>query len=93
MSRKINDVIQVRIDSKTKNEARKIFESLGLDISTAIKMYFKQVIYTKNLPYEIRDENGMTLKKAQELRDAVEEGRNSKKSFKNAGDLLKDALS
>ena len=90
---KANDQIQVRIDSKTKKEAQKILEKLGLDISSAVKMLFKQIINTGGLPYEIKDENGFTFKKSQELKQAIIEAKTSAKSFKSANDLIKDILS
>jgi len=89
---KANDQIQIRIDSETKREAQKILENLGLDISTAVKMLFKQIINTGGLPYEIRDENGFTFRKKQELKQAIVEAKTSSKSFKSANDLIKDAL-
>ena len=90
---KTDNQIQVRIDSKTKKETQRILESLGLDISTAVKMLFKQIINTGGLPYEIRDENGFTFKKKQELKQAILEAKTSSKSFDSADELIKDALS
>lgn len=34
-------------------------------------MMFKQIIRTGTLPYEIRDVNGFTLKKSQELKQVI----------------------
>ena len=90
---KTTDQIQIRIDKKTKQQAKKILDDLGLDMSVAVKMLFKQIIYTKNIPYEIRDANGFTLKQAQNLREAVKEAESSKKIFKSSKELIKDALS
>lgn len=84
--------IQVRIDTETKEEARKILDELGLDISTAVKMMLRQVINTRNLPYEIRDANGFTLRSAQELRRSAVDARGSKKTFKSGKDLIHDVL-
>jgi len=93
MNIKTDSQIQIRIDSKTKRKTQKILENLGLDISSAVKMLFKQIINTGGLPYEIRDENGFTLKKSQELKQAIIEAKTSSKSFKSGNDLIKDALS
>lgn len=90
---KTTDQIQIRIDKKTKQQAKKILDDLGLDMSVAVKMLFKQIIYTKNIPYEIRDTNGFTLKQAQNLREAVKEAESSPKIFKSSKGLIKDALS
>ena len=93
MNIKTDSQIQIRIDSKTKRKTQKILENLGLDISSAVKMLFKQIINTGGLPYEIRDENGFTLKKSQELKQAIIEAKTSPKSFRSGNDLIKDALS
>ena len=91
MSKKI-DQIQVRIDSETKKKAKEILDTLGLDISTAVKMLFRQIINTKNLPLEIRDENGFTLKGAEELRASILDAEKSGRKFKSGKELIKDAL-
>ncbi len=91
-TKKNDDQIQVRIDSGTKKQAQKILDSIGLDISTAVKMLFRQIINTRSLPYEIRDENGFTLKKKQELKRAIIEAKSSDKAFNSADELIKDAL-
>ena len=87
------DQIQIRIDAKTKNEAKKVLENIGLDLSSAIRLFFRQLIIARNLPYEIRDENGFSLKKAQELRESVAQAKNGAKKFSSAKSLIKDALS
>jgi len=87
-----NSQIQIRIDSKTKNEAKKILESLGMDMSSAIKIFFQQVINSKNFPCELRDENGFTLEGAEILRQSIKEARASSKSFKKGSALIKDVL-
>ena len=43
--------ISLRIDYETKEEFRKIVENMGLDTSSAIKMYIKQVIKDKKIPF------------------------------------------
>ena len=45
--------IQIRIDEKTKNEAGKIFNNLGIDMTTAIKLFLKQASIKKALPFPI----------------------------------------
>ena len=92
MISKNNEQIQIRIDSKTKNEAKKILDSLGMDMSSAVKIFFRQIINTKNFPCELRDENGFTLKNADFLRESIESAKGSNKSFKTGSDLIKDAL-
>ncbi len=92
MNNKNNEQIQVRIDSKTKKEAKQILDSLGIDMSSAIKLFFRQIINAKNLPFELRSENGLTLRNAELLRESIESAKNSPKTFKSGSALLKDAL-
>ena len=58
----------MRIDAKTKREATKVFADLGMDISTGMKMYLRQVIREKSLPFRPgRTVNGFTPEYEQEL--------------------------
>lgn len=43
--------LQVRIDDDLKDEARKLFDELGLDMSTAVKIFFKQSVREQGLPF------------------------------------------
>lgn len=46
--------VAVRVDDKLKNEATELFQSLGLDMSTAVKMFLIQSVNTKSIPFEIK---------------------------------------
>jgi len=65
--------IQIRIDDKTKNEAKKVLEELGLDMTTAIKLYLKQVVKQEGIPFEIYTKNGFTLKQEMEVLKVMQE--------------------
>jgi len=41
--------IQIRIDEKTKREAKKLFAKYGLTISTATRLFLAECIRTKSL--------------------------------------------
>lgn len=85
--------IQVRIEDRTKKQAQKVLGDLGLDLTTAVKMFCKQIVHTGTFPLELRDINGFTAHKAAELRLAQHEARTSAKVFNSAKKLLDDALS
>jgi DNA-damage-inducible protein J len=65
--------IQVRIDEKTKKSSQKVFDQLGLDLSGAIKLYLRQVVMQKRIPFLLLTENGMTVEEEQAILDASEE--------------------
>ena len=54
--------IQIRIDEKTKKQASKIFDDIGIDMSTGIKMYLKKVIAVKGIPFDVQVSNDTELK-------------------------------
>lgn len=49
----MNTTLQIRIDQKMKNEASKAFKSMGLTLSSGVKLYLVYIIKTKNIPFEI----------------------------------------
>lgn len=92
MPQKTDSQIQIRIDAATKKKTQKILGNIGLDISSAVRLFFKQIINTGALPLENRDENGFTLKKSLELKEAMIDAGTAKKFFKKPGDLIKSLL-
>ena len=86
---KADSQIQVRIDNKTKKQAQKVLNSIGMDISSAVKILLKQVVNTGFFPIELRDKNGFLSRKADELKEAMREARDSKESYSSAKDLIK----
>jgi len=46
-------VLQTRVDVETKKKAEDLFESLGLDLTTAIRLFLKQSINQKRIPFDI----------------------------------------
>lgn len=53
--------IQIRIDEKTKKSSQKVFNSLGIDMSTAIDAYLKQVIAKEGIPFPLYTKKGFAM--------------------------------
>lgn len=47
--------VVVRVDDRLKEEAVDLFQSLGLDMSTAVKMFLIQSVKTQSIPFEIKN--------------------------------------
>jgi len=45
--------INIRTDSELKQNAQKLFEGLGLDMTTAVNMFLRQAINKKTLPFDV----------------------------------------
>ena len=46
-------LLQVRIDDTLKNEASKVFENLGIDTSTAVRMFLKRAVLDNGIPFRM----------------------------------------
>ena len=44
-------VLQVRVDNATKKEAEEILNNLGLDMSTAVRLFLNRIIIEQGLPF------------------------------------------
>lgn len=49
----------IRIDNQTKDAAQKVFNDLGMDFSTGIKIYLKQVIKNDGIPFELSNRDSL----------------------------------
>ena len=45
--------IQIKIDPQTKTSVTQLFESMGLTLADAIKLFLKQSLNSNRLPFEI----------------------------------------
>ncbi len=86
------DTIQIRIDSKTKESARKILDGVGLDMSTAVKLFLTNVINRKGIPLDLRTENGFTHAQEQALIAETEEAKKNSRRFATVDSLMADLL-
>lgn len=67
--------IQIRVDQKTKKSAKKVLDKLGVDMSSAIKVYLKQIVIHKGIPLPLLTENGLTPAEEEEISQASEEAK------------------
>lgn len=70
--------IQIRIDEKTKKDAQAILSDLGLDLSSAIKVYLKQIVIYRGIPMQLLTENGLTVAQEQAILRAAAEAKRGK---------------
>ena len=51
------EVYQVRLDSQEKKQAFAVFKQLGMTPAQAVRLFFKQVVLTKSIPFTIENQN------------------------------------
>lgn len=54
-------MLQVRIDDDLKNRASALFNELGIDLSTAVRIFFMKCLAVGGLPFEM-NVNNTTIK-------------------------------
>ena len=79
---KTRSTVQVRIDEETRERAAALFDRIGLDIPTAIRMFLKLSVEANGLPFlpqiSARDENGFSTydtKRIESARMQLEAGK------------------
>lgn len=56
-------VIQTRVDIGLKQDADDFFESIGMDTTTAIRIFLKQALIQRKIPFEIIQDNSFYSEK------------------------------
>lgn len=87
-----NASIHIRVDSKTKKAAHKTFENLGLDTSTAIKMFLRKAVATNSIPFNVRTENGFTVAQEEKIIEGVKHAMKHGKRYASAEEAHRDIL-
>ncbi|WP_149554516.1 type II toxin-antitoxin system RelB/DinJ family antitoxin [Treponema pectinovorum] len=52
-----SSILQVRIDEDLRREVNEIFHNLGLDMSSAVRLFFNRVVISQGLPFSMTLEN------------------------------------
>ena len=80
--------IHIKTDLELKNEAKKLFNSLGMDMTTAINIFLTSSINYGGIPFEVKIPNEETIKAIEESEKDV----NMSKEYDNVDELIKTIL-
>jgi len=65
------ETTSLKLDKEIKEEAKKIFKSLGLTMGEAVNIFLHQVSLHKGLPFEVKIPNEETKKAIEEARKGI----------------------
>lgn len=88
----MNSTIQIRVDSKTKKEAQKVFEDMGLDLTSGVKLYLAQVVREKGLPFTPRTVSGFTPGQEKRLLREAAWAKKHAKRYSSGEEAMRDLL-
>ena len=82
--------MNIRMDSEVKRKAQQVFAELGLDVTTAVNLFLRQVIRTQSIPFELKAEipNEETLEAIEEVREL--QASPDKKYYSSFAELLEE---
>ncbi|HNW10647.1 MAG TPA: type II toxin-antitoxin system RelB/DinJ family antitoxin [Candidatus Rifleibacterium sp.] len=87
-----NTSMNIRMDSKIKQQAQHLFAEFGLDMTTAVNMFLRQAIRERRIPFELKlnpnEETLAAIEEVQEMKKKPAKG----KSYKDADEMMKDLL-
>ena len=84
----MSSIINVRVDSATKLAAQKTLQEIGLDLSSGIKLFLRNVVITKSVPLNLRTVNGFTVAQEQEMIRETEWAKKHGKRYKTAEEAM-----
>ena len=84
--------LTIRLDSDLKNEASKVIEYYGLDLSSAIRAFFTQIVNTNSIPlsFDYERSNDESILAIRETDEMIATGGGD--SYATDRDLIKAAL-
>jgi DNA-damage-inducible protein J len=59
-------LLQVRIDTELKREAEKLFAEIGLDTPSAVRLFFKQSVARKAIPFSLSPAAGQAVSETED---------------------------
>ena len=80
----LSSEIRSRVEPDLKQQAQDVLDKCGLNLSDAIRLFLRQVVVNKGLPFEIRETPNATT------RAAIEEARGMSARFHTAKELFDD---
>ena len=83
----MNTVINIRTQKKLRDEAKKVFEGMGLSTSAGVNMFLQQVVREKGIPFQPT----LNARKIRERWDKqAEDAIRSGKSYGSGKEVLQD---
>lgn len=85
--------INIRIDSEVKANAEAVFANIGITPTAAINLFYKQVIRTKSIPFELKADipNKKTIFALDEVEE-MEKNPEKYKGYSSVDGLMEDLL-
>lgn len=84
------ELLQVRVDKETKKQASAIYASLGMDLSTAVRVFLRKSILIGGMPFEVSigETRAQAMLSLQKMRDISEANGNSEMTLEEINEEI-----
>jgi DNA-damage-inducible protein J len=89
----IQTTIQIRIEEDLKEKASEVLKDIGLDLSSGIKLFLKEIVASESIPFFPSTVKGKRLLNYEMLKKEVAEAKKSGKRYTSGKEMIDDILS
>ena len=85
--------LQIRMDRRLKEAADAVFAEIGLDATTAVRLFFTKVVQTRSIPFRLKVEPEFSPEAEARILAAWEESKdpaNLSKPYSDISEMFKD---
>ena len=84
--------LQIRIDDDLKLQATMVYDQLGMDLSTAIRMFLKKSVVVNGIPFEVKNDSSTerALTAANNMRRISEENGNCNLTLEDINRIISE---
>ncbi len=88
----LTSTINVNVPSDIKEEATILFNSLGLNMSTAINIFLKRAIFERGIPFDVKQQPTEEFAEALKELDYMEKHPEDYKVYHNVNEMFEEIL-
>ena len=88
----ITTSINVNVPTDVKEEATKLFNSLGLNMSTAINIFLKKAIFERGIPFDVKQQPSREFVEAIEELNYMESHPEEYKKYNDVEKMFEEIL-
>ena len=84
-------VLQVRVDDDLKAQATMVYEQLGIDLSTAVRIFLKKSIAVNGIPFDVKNSSSAekAIAAANRMRETSERNGTADMTLEDVNDIIR----
>lgn len=80
-------VLQIRLDDKLRKDAQEVAQGLGMDLTTAVRIFLNQMVIDSALPFKPELDPFFSHKNQSALKESIAQGKNGEFIKKTLAEL------